>query len=97
MAKQLASIFGTEEDRVNCPFFLKVGACRNGDQCNRQHNRPTSSQTLLLSHMYQATPESLSISRELEWDDGMYDRAQIHLEAFYEEVREEYIDQLLTN
>lgn len=89
MAKHLASIFGTEEDRVNCPFYLKTGACRNGDQCSRQHNRPTSSQTILLSHMYSATQESLSISRELDWDDDMYDRAQIHLEAFYEEVFQE--------
>ena len=21
---------GTEEDRVNCPFYFKIGACRNG-------------------------------------------------------------------
>ena len=30
MAEQLARIFGTEEDRVNCPFYFKIGACRNG-------------------------------------------------------------------
>jgi hypothetical protein len=24
----LASIFGTEKDRVNCPFFFKIGSCR---------------------------------------------------------------------
>eukprot|EP00438_Fugacium_kawagutii_P027893 Skav231439 [mRNA] locus=scaffold1847:230236:246336:+ [translate_table: standard] len=23
------------QDRVNCPFYLKIGACRNGDRCNR--------------------------------------------------------------
>jgi hypothetical protein len=28
MAEHLASIFGTEKDRVNCPFFFKIGACR---------------------------------------------------------------------
>ena len=43
---------------MNCPFYFKIGACRNGDQCNRLHNRPTMSQTLLLSHMYPNTPEA---------------------------------------
>ncbi|URE25589.1 splicing factor U2AF [Musa troglodytarum] len=31
MAEHLASIFGTEKDRVNCPFYFKIGACRHGD------------------------------------------------------------------
>jgi len=86
MAEQLARIFGTEEDRVNCPFYFKIGACRNGDQCNRLHNRPTMSQTLLISHMYPNTPESLALANDEPWDDDMYDRAQQHLEAFYVEV-----------
>mmetsp|Transcript_102056 Transcript_102056/g.197589 ORF Transcript_102056/g.197589 Transcript_102056/m.197589 type:complete len:280 (+) Transcript_102056:77-916(+) len=86
MAEQLARIFGTEEDRVNCPFYFKIGACRNGDQCNRLHNRPTMSQTLLLSHMYPNTPESLALANDEPWDEDMYDRAQQHLEAFYIEV-----------
>jgi len=86
MAEHLARIFGTEEDRVNCPFYFKIGACRNGDQCPRQHNRPTASQTLLLAHMYHNTPESLQIAQEEPWDDEMYDRSQEHLELFYEEV-----------
>jgi len=86
MAEHLARIFGTEEDRVNCPFYFKIGACRHGDQCSRQHNRPTASQSLLLCHMYPNCPESLQIAQEEPWDDEMYARAQDHLEAFYEEV-----------
>merc|ERR1711924_286055 len=86
MAEQLARIFGTEEDRVNCPFYFKIGACRNGDQCNRLHNRPTMSQTLLLSHMYPNTPEALALANDELWDDDMDDRAQQHLEVFYIEV-----------
>lgn len=54
MAEHLASIFGTEKDRVNCPFYFKIGACRHGDRCSRLHNRPTASQTLLLANMYQS-------------------------------------------
>ncbi len=53
MAEHLASIFGTEKDRVNCPFYFKIGACRHGDRCSRMHNRPTISQTMLLKNMYQ--------------------------------------------
>ncbi|CDY46291.1 BnaC05g21650D [Brassica napus] len=51
MAEHLASIYGTEKDRVNCPFYNKMGACRHGDRCSRIHNRPAISPTLLLSNM----------------------------------------------
>ncbi|KAK6152332.1 hypothetical protein DH2020_014967 [Rehmannia glutinosa] len=53
MAEHLASIFGTEKDRVNCPFYFKIGACRHGDRCSRLHTKPTISPTLVLSNMYQ--------------------------------------------
>jgi len=76
----------TEEDREKCPFYFKIGACRNGDRCNRVHIRPTRSQTLLLPHMYPNLPESLSIANDEDWDDDMYARAQEHVEAFFEEV-----------
>jgi len=79
-------VFGTEEDPVNCSFFFKVGACRNGDRCGKKHNHPSSSQTLLLTSLYPGTPEGIGIANEQPWDDSMYDRAQAHLEAFYEEV-----------
>lgn len=51
-AEYLASIFGTEKDKVNCSFFFKIGACRHGDKCSRLHNRPTFSQTILLQNLY---------------------------------------------
>ena len=37
MAQHLAKIFGTEEDKVNCPFYLKMGACRHGERAVREH------------------------------------------------------------
>ncbi|KAF5782231.1 putative transcription factor C3H family [Helianthus annuus] len=40
MAEHLASIFGTEKDRVNCLFYFKIGACRHGDRCSRLHTKP---------------------------------------------------------
>ncbi|KAK1383638.1 Splicing factor U2af small subunit A [Heracleum sosnowskyi] len=53
MAEHLASIFGTEKDKVNCPFYFKIDACRHGDRCSRLHTKPSISPTLLLSSMYQ--------------------------------------------
>lgn len=52
-AEHLARIHGTEEDKVNCPFYFKIGACRHGDRCSRQHHRPPFSQTLIVKHMWQ--------------------------------------------
>lgn len=86
MAEHLARIFGTEEDRVNCPFYFKIGACRHGDQCSRTHNRPVVSQTLLLKNMYQNLPASIALAEGQTVDDVQIDEAQDHFEAFYEEV-----------
>uniref|UniRef100_A0AAY5L2I2 Zinc finger (CCCH type), RNA-binding motif and serine/arginine rich 2 n=1 Tax=Esox lucius TaxID=8010 RepID=A0AAY5L2I2_ESOLU len=44
--------FGTEQDRANCPFFLKTGACRFGDRCSRKHVHPLSSPTLMIRGMF---------------------------------------------
>ncbi|CAD5211095.1 unnamed protein product [Bursaphelenchus xylophilus] len=51
-AEYLASIYGTEKDKVNCSFYFKIGACRHGDKCSRTHNMPTFSQTVLLKNLY---------------------------------------------
>mmetsp|Transcript_9154 Transcript_9154/g.11383 ORF Transcript_9154/g.11383 Transcript_9154/m.11383 type:complete len:321 (+) Transcript_9154:59-1021(+) len=51
-AIHLARIHGTEEDRVNCPFFFKIGACRHADRCSRLHHRPAFSPTILIKHIY---------------------------------------------
>lgn len=78
--------FPSEEDRTNCPFYFKIGACRNGDRCNRMHQRPSMSNVLLLQHMYPATPETMTVSNDEEWDDETYKTAQEHMEIFFEEV-----------
>lgn len=52
MAKHLARIHGTEEDKVNCPFYYKIGACRHSDRCSRLHHKPAFSPTLLIKHLY---------------------------------------------
>ena len=88
MAQHLAKIFGTEEDKVNCPFYLKMGACRHGDRCSRIHNRPILSQTILLQNMYVAPPQQYDAQtgQPVPQDEDML---QEHFEDFYEDIFEE--------
>ncbi|KAK1281884.1 Splicing factor U2af small subunit A [Acorus calamus] len=88
MAEHLASIFGTEKDRVNCPFYFKIGACRHGDRCSRLHNRPTISPTLLLSNMYQR-PDSITPGLDPQGNPIDPKKIQEHFEDFYEDIYEE--------
>ncbi|CAM6083086.1 unnamed protein product [Calypogeia fissa] len=88
MAEHLASIFGTEKDRVNCPFYFKIGACRHGDRCSRLHNRPTISPTLLLSNMYQR-PDMATPGLDPNGQNIDPRRIQEHFEDFYEDIYEE--------
>ncbi|CAN8287618.1 unnamed protein product [Cochlearia groenlandica] len=88
MAEHLASIFGTEKDRVNCPFYFKIGACRHGDRCSRLHNRPTISPTLLLSNMYQR-PDMITPGVDPQGQPLDTSKIQDHFEDFYEDIFEE--------
>lgn len=88
MAEHLASIFGTEKDRVNCPFYFKIGACRHGDRCSRLHNRPTISPTLLLSNMYQR-PDMITPGVDPQGQAIDPRKIQEHFEDFYEDIFEE--------
>ncbi|XP_073511676.1 splicing factor U2AF 26 kDa subunit [Phyllobates terribilis] len=85
MAEYLASIFGTEKDKVNCSFYFKIGACRHGDRCSRLHNKPTFSQTIVLLNLYrnpQNTAQSANGSHSLVSDVEV----QEHYDDFFEEV-----------
>ena len=133
MAEHLASIFGTEKDRVNCPFYFKVrarvasrrpppfpsrtriapkffipthprsrshrlapttlsptqiGACRHGERCSRLHNKPTLSQTILMSNMYQS-PAAAAIANPTAQINTDPRAIQEHFEDFYEDIFEE--------
>jgi len=95
-AEYLASIFGTEKDKVNCSFFFKIGACRHGDKCSRIHNRPTFSQTVLLQNMYINPKLDM---RQIGADAALRPGAQVdpeeqaHFDDFFEEVFCELEDQ----
>ncbi|XP_062171457.1 splicing factor U2af small subunit B-like [Alnus glutinosa] len=88
MAEHLASIFGTEKDRVNCPFYFKIGACRHGDRCSRLHTKPSISPTLLLSNMYQR-PDMITPGVDAQGHTIDPRTIQRHFEEFYEDLFEE--------
>ncbi|KNA10874.1 hypothetical protein SOVF_140350 [Spinacia oleracea] len=88
MADHLASIFGTEKDRVNCPFYFKIGACRHGDRCSRLHTKPGISPTLLLSNMYQR-PDMITPGVDAQGNPIDPRKIQEHFEDFYEDLFEE--------
>lgn len=88
MAEHLASIFGTEKDRVNCPFYFKIGACRHGDRCSRLHTKPSISPTLLLSNMYQR-PDMITPGVDPQGQPIDPVKMQEHFEEFFEDLFEE--------
>jgi hypothetical protein len=69
MANPLAQIHGTEEDKVNCVFFSNFGACHYGNECHHWHNKPASSPTILMKHLYRhpmATESTVAAAKNPE-------------------------------
>lgn len=83
-ADYLARIYGTEEDRKNCPFYLKVGACRHGKTCKRHHITPPFATTVVIYHMW-PNPYVLASGQMKE------DAIQADFDAFFEDVYSEAI------
>ena len=88
-AEHLARIHGTEEDKVNCPFYFKIGACRHGERCSRQHHRPPFSQTIVLQHMWQ-NPMCSVVAAGGDVNNIDKDRFQEEFDDFFFEVYEEF-------
>lgn len=72
--------------RVNCNFYFKIGACRHGDKCNRIHNKPTISQTILFKHLYQNPLPAISIAEGNKVSNEAVQEAVKHFQEFYEEI-----------
>ncbi|KAJ3488496.1 hypothetical protein NLG97_g6189 [Lecanicillium saksenae] len=81
MANFLASIFGTEQDKVNCSFYFKIGACRHGDRCSRKHVKPSYSQTILMPNLYQNPAYDQKNASRMNPS-----QLQNHFDAFYEDI-----------
>jgi len=71
--------YGTEDDPVNCSFFLRMGACRHGENCPKKHPNPPFSQTIMFEHLWIAPKKVLKDKRKRD----------AHYEDFYEDVLEE--------
>lgn len=86
MAEYLASIFGTEKDKVNCSFFFKMGACTHGERCSRMHNKPTFSQTILLQNLYINPQNSAKTADGSHLANVTDEEMQEHYDNFFEDV-----------
>lgn len=87
MADYLASIFGTEKDKVNCSFYFKIGACRHGEKCSKVHNKPTFSQTVLLKNLYMNPLNTSYQSADRAYIDQMSEEElQQHFDDIFEEL-----------
>jgi len=82
----LASIFGTEKDKVNCSFFFKMGACTHGDRCSRIHNKPTFSQTALFQNLYINPQNSAKTADGSHLANVTDEEMQEHYDNFFEDV-----------
>jgi len=85
MAEYLASIFGTEKDKVNCSFFFKIGACRHGDRCSRLHNKPSFSQTIVLQNLYINPQNSAKSADGSHLTNVTDEEMQEHYDNFFED------------
>ena len=88
-ASELARRHGTEEDRINGPFFFKIGACRHGETCTRKHNKPPFSQTVLIKKMYYNPMIPLVNSGT---QVGKFD--QLTLQQVFDDFLEEIVEEL---
>lgn len=88
MADYLASIYGTEKDKINCSFYYKMGACRHGDRCSRIHNKPSFSQTVLIQNLYVNLQNVAKAAGQTISDE----ENQMHFDAFFEDIYVELED-----
>lgn len=59
------SLYGTEADPVNCSFFLRIGACRHGQNCPKRHVFPNFGNTLMIHHLWIPPKRILNKPKEL--------------------------------
>jgi len=74
-----SSTYGTEEDPINCAFYLRVGACRHHVNCPKNHPIPAFSQTIMLEHLW-IVPKTVLKNKRKKME---------HYENFYEDVLQE--------
>ncbi|CAN1333784.1 Splicing factor U2af small subunit A [Linum perenne] len=85
MEEHLASIFGTEKDRVNCPFYFKIGTYSIGDRCFRLHT-PSLALVRLYSSRTCTSVQTCSLQASIKLVSR---KIQDNYEDFYQELFEE--------
>lgn len=85
-AEYLASIYGTEKDKVNCSFYIKTGACRHSERCSRKHNKPQYSQTVVMQNMYVSQQNSAKSADGSHLANMSDHEIQEQFEYFFEDV-----------
>jgi len=85
-AEYLASIYGTEKDKVNCSFYFKIGACRHGDKCSRAHHKPAFSNTVLLKNFYHSPVVDVRQADAFDKVGKPNTEEQTFFDEFYEEI-----------
>lgn len=88
MPEYLNRVLETNPSKSTCHFFKKVGACRFGDTCSRNHQRPSISSILLIPSFYshislEQTTENEYGSNSLEFDS---DERYNHFKEFFYDV-----------
>ena len=88
MAQRLTRIHGTEDDKVNCPFYFKIGACRHSDRCSRLHHKPAFSPTILIKHLYRHPVRLAELQQAATGGNAVIDKekTQDDFLCFYEDM-----------
>ena len=58
----------------------------HGDKCNRIHNKPMISQTIMFKHLYQNPPAAIAYAKGSKLNDEDLREVVKHLEKFYEAI-----------
>ncbi|VDK75425.1 unnamed protein product [Litomosoides sigmodontis] len=84
-----AEVNTQQKHRVNCSFYLKIGACRHGDKCSRLHTLPTSSKTILLKnfcHLGGIVQQDHSKEREQREFEKFFREVYLEIDEEYGEI-----------
>ncbi len=85
-------LISTEDDKTNCPFYFKIGACRHGDKCVRVHNKPIISEVLLLKDFYKHSTISIAIVEGQKVSEEALKQDTRDFEDFYEKIFLEFMN-----
>lgn len=92
MPVELKQIAESNPSKPICEFFSKIGACRFGNRCNRNHQRPLISRTLLIPSFFKnirlesGPPNEYGSDLALEFDESELKR---EFEEFFVDILSE--------